>query len=776
MKKSSSNLLFTLLTCFLILLFFLPNLILGKVPIPADSLLGLYHPFRDLSIDGYNPGKFPVKNPLITDPVLQTYPWRYLVFKNIKEGNFPLWNPYSFSGQPLLANIQSSSFQLTNILFLILPFKIGWAISTILLSVLASLFMFLFLKDIGLSRPASLFGGLILPFSGFFIAWLTWGSIIATVMWLPLILLCLNKIFKTKSVIWLLILTLAVSQVILSGHWQAGLYVFLALVVYLIFLAINHKSLPKLAIGTIYVFLGIVIAAVQILPSLEFINLSARSIDQGYYRERADWFLPIQNLVQLVAPDFFGNPATYNYWGIWNYAEFVSFIGIIPLSLAIYGLTARSLYKGFFIALGLVALVFGLENPISKIPYSISIPFISSLQPSRIIFLLVFALTGLASIGFDRLLKVKKEKTNLKIFFGPLIVAVILLAIAGSTIFAKDLFSQTQTLDPPAIAQRNLILPALTTFALLAITFLRLKIRSLAIILIFAITIFELFRFGYKFTPFSKLSWIFPQTRATSFLLAQEKPFRIMSTDRRIMHPNVSAVYGIESIDGYDPLYLADWNKFVSVWQSQNPNAPLAAFNRIVTPQKIDYKFIDLVNVKYVLTFDEIENPNFEKVFTEGQTKIYQNKNFLDRAFFVNEVVGAKSDQEEFAKLLNPNFDLKKMATSQEFEFPKQELTAQVSFEDYQDQNLTLSVQTDRQAPLILTNVYYPGWKAYIDGQPVPVNKVDFMFQAVLVPQGSHQIEFKYQPDSFYNGLYLSVAALSGIILFSLYLWKRKYQ
>lgn len=773
MKKSSSNLLLALLAFFLTLLFFLPNLLTGKIPIPADSLLGLYHPFRDLSIDGYNPGKFPVKNPLITDPVLQTYPWRHLVFKNIKEGNFPLWNPYSFSGQPLLANIQSSSFQLTNILFLISPFKIGWAISTILSSVLASLFMFLFLKDIGLSRPASLFGGLILPFSGFFIAWLTWGSIIATVMWLPLILLCLNKIFKTKSIIWLLILTLAVSQIILSGHWQAGSYVFLALVVYLIFLARSHKSLPKLAIVTIYVFLGIVIAAVQILPSLEFINLSARSIDQGYYRERADWFLPIQNLVQLVAPDFFGNPATYNYWGIWNYAEFVAFVGIIPLSLAIYGLIARSTHRNFFIALGLVALIFGLENPISKIPYSLSIPFVSSLQPSRIIFLLIFALTGLASIGFDRFLK---EKSTLKIFFGPLIVVLMLLTIVGSTIFAKDLFPKVQTLDPVAIAQRNLILPALTTFALLAITLLRLKIRSLAIILIFAVTIFELFRFGYKFTPFSKLSWIFPQTATTTFLAAQEKPFRVMSTDRRIFHPNIAAVYGIESIDGYDPLYLADWNKFVSVWQSQNPDASYASFNRIVTPQKIDSKFIDLLNVKYILTFDEIEIGNFEKVFTQGSTKIYQNKNVLPRAFFASEIVKVKSDQEEFAMLLDDNFDARKKAISQEFEFSNRQSTAKVSFANYQDQSLTLFAETDRQVPLILTNVYYPGWKAYIDDQQVPIYKVDFMLQSIVVPQGNHEVEFKYQPDSFYNGLYLSLTGVVGTILLSLYLWRRKYQ
>ncbi len=112
--------------------FFAPKLITGKVPIPSDSLLGLYHPWRDNSYQGYNPEKFPVKNPLITDPILQTYPWRFISIENIKHLNFPLWNPYSFSGQPLLANVQSAPFGILNIIFLVLPFKASWIVQIIL--------------------------------------------------------------------------------------------------------------------------------------------------------------------------------------------------------------------------------------------------------------------------------------------------------------------------------------------------------------------------------------------------------------------------------------------------------------------------------------------------------------------------------------------------------------------------------------------------------------------------------------------------------------------
>lgn len=773
MKKSYFKLAAPLVACLLTFLFFVPHLLMGRIPFPADAFLALYHPARDISLDGFSPGTIPAKNPLITDPILQAYPWRKLVINNLKEGLLPLWNPYSFSGQPLLANIQSSPFSIFNLLFLIFNFNIAWAVTLILPSILTTFFMFLFLRNLKLSRTASIFGAFVLPFTGFFIAWLSWGSIVATVMWLPLILLAIARLTSKVSPLWFLVLVFAISQVFLSGHWQAGSYVLVAGLLFLLTQKSNMKSPYNLLVILASFILAILVSMVQILPALEFLQFSARAIDQGYYPGRQDWFIPLAHLIQLIAPDFFGNPTTYNYWGVFNYGEFVSFIGIIPLSLALFALIAKSPNIKFFIALAIISLVFALENPISKIPFILNLPFISTAQPSRIIMLLNFTLAALAAFGLDAVLK---EKSKIKSLIVPFLI-LALLVILALFVLTKTFFPPSPQIDTAQVALRNLVIPALTALAIIVVVLLkRAKPAPVIILAIFVLTLLELFRFGTKFISFSKLSWIFPQTQTTTFLAVQEKPFRIMSTDRRIMHPNVSAVYGIESIDGYDPLYLANWNKFVSVWQSQNPDASLSPFNRIVTPQKIDSKLVDLLNIKYVLTFDEIENSNFEKVFTEGQTKIYQNKNVLPRAYFASEVVGAKSDQEEFTKLLDPDFDLKKMATSQEFKFPKQELTAKVSFESYQDQNLTLSAQTDRQAPLILTNVYYPGWKAYIDGQPVPVNKADFMFQSIIIPGGSHKIEFKYQPDSFYNGVYLSLAAVVGTMLFSLYLWKRKYQ
>src|SRR5258708_38390044 len=87
-----------------VLIFSKQFLLKGKLPIPADTIVGLYYPFRDLYA-ATNPNGIPFKNFLITDPIRQQYPWRLLSITLEKQGLFPLWNPYNFAGTPLLANM-----------------------------------------------------------------------------------------------------------------------------------------------------------------------------------------------------------------------------------------------------------------------------------------------------------------------------------------------------------------------------------------------------------------------------------------------------------------------------------------------------------------------------------------------------------------------------------------------------------------------------------------------------------------------------------------------
>src|SRR3990167_7884604 len=111
----------------LVFVFFWQFFIKGLLPIPADTIVGLYHPFRDLYAKDY-PNGIPFKNFLITDPVRQIYPWKNLSINIFSGLNLPLWSPYEAAGKPLLANLQSGVFYPLNLILFLQPFYLSWSI------------------------------------------------------------------------------------------------------------------------------------------------------------------------------------------------------------------------------------------------------------------------------------------------------------------------------------------------------------------------------------------------------------------------------------------------------------------------------------------------------------------------------------------------------------------------------------------------------------------------------------------------------------------------
>ena len=592
-------------------------------------------------------------------------------------------------------------------------------------------------------------------------------------MWLPLILLAIGKIFSVKSPFYFLVLILATSFTLLAGHLQTAIYVLFAATIYTTLLFLKHKNprIPALVISAFII--SLFIASPQILPSLEFANLSNRSFDQSYFQGRKDWFLPVQNLAQLIAPDFFGNPTTNNYWGVWNYGEYVSFIGLIPLSFAIFAIFKKKSETKFPLIIAGLSLILALKNPLSLLPYTFKLPVISSMQPSRIIFLLVFALCTLSAIGCDLYLA---EKSKKRLFVSVFVLAMFLSILVASTLFMKNLFPQVVGLDPIAVAQRNLILPLLTFVFLVILTFIKLINFNgkLVILIIFLVSTFELFRFAYKFTPFVKLSFIYPQTKTTQFLKTQEKPYRLISLDRRIFNAASPSVNKIEVVHGYDPLFLKDYGKLVSSWQAEKVTES-GSFNRILTPEKFNLPLINLLNIKYLATLNDVHDPRFIKVFEEGETKIYENKNVLPRAFLTQKVTKLDDNEKVLEQIINPSFNPVQESFSTDFEFPTQENQATITFQNYSDQTFSLRVQTNKETPLIVSNIFYPGWKAYVDKKQVVIQKINYIFQSVIVPAGTHQVDFKYEPQSFYNGLGLAQIGLVLTVI-SFFVWRKKFQ
>ena len=258
--KFRNTLLHFFLFVFFSFLFFSPFFLQSKLPIPADTIIGLYHPYRDLYAKDY-PNGIPYKNFLITDPVRQQYPWRLLSIENLKKAELPLWNPYSMGGIPLIGTLQSATFYPLNILLFILPFSIGWSLLVFLQPVLAGFFLYLYLRNLKISSVASLLGGITFAMCGFSIAWLEWNTLVHTALWLPLLLLSIDKLFiavKSKLLVWVGVFILALSTAFLAGHLQTFFYLSLIVFAYAIAKGVQHKKLKQVflfSLPILFIFL-----------------------------------------------------------------------------------------------------------------------------------------------------------------------------------------------------------------------------------------------------------------------------------------------------------------------------------------------------------------------------------------------------------------------------------------------------------------------------------------------------------------------------------------
>lgn len=741
MKKLMSFGFIFLLTAVFFWQFFLK----GLLPIPADTIVGLYHPFRDIYAKDY-PNGIPFKNFLITDPVRQQYPWRELVISLEKRFELPLWNPYSFAGTPLLANFQSGSFYFLNVLFFVMPFSIAWSLIIFLGPLLGGVFLYFYLKNLKLSNWASILGSFTFSFSGFFVAWMGLGTITHAGLWLPLILLSVDKlILSKKNFKWIFIYIFSLISSFFAGHLQVFFYLYIFSLFYLSMRWLqSRKKKDIFFLFFVLNLLFLIITSVQWIPTFQFISLSARNIDTLGINSPG-WFIPWQHLIQFIAPDYFGNPATLNYWGVWNYGELVGYVGIIPLILAMYALLCRKDKKTlFFGTILFLSIFFSFPTFFAKIPYILKIPFLSTSQPTRLLFVVDFALAILSALGFDYLIKVKR-KINIAY---PLIFALPILI--GLWIFIPKEHLQ--------VVRSNLILPSLllaSSFFLFIALIIFHKKNRITIVICFIIVVvagFDLLRFGWKFTPFTNKNYLYPSTRTTSYLAKQLGNFRFMTTDSRILPPNFSSVYRLQSVNGYDPLYLQRYGELIAASERKKADiSPPFGFNRIVEPHDFESKVINLLGVKYILSLSELNSPNLKKVFQEGQTLIYENLNSSQRTFFIQKIEKANNKKEALGIMFSDSFNPKITAAVEGVDDRLNSIgkleVGEANIISYSENKVTIETNNTKTGFLILTDSYYPGWKVVIDGEAEKIYRTDYNFRGVIVPAGKHRVEF-------YNSLF----------------------
>ncbi len=745
-----SNLIAILFFVFIISIFFRQTILEGKLPVPSDSLVGLYHPWRDLYSKDY-PRGVPFKNFLITDPVRQQIPWRKIAVDQWKEGKAPLWNPYTFSGAPLLGNIQAAALYPLNILFFFLSFIDAWTIFIMMQPLLAGLFLYLYLRSLSLRVEASLLGAIAWSFSGFSIAWLTWGTIGHVALWLPLSLLSIDKM--SRNIIWAFIFVLSLVFQFFAGHAQVSLYFILIVVAY----GIRKKAILLFAS---LLSLSALLTAVQWMPFLDWIRQSSRVID-GTVWTKEGWFIPWQHLVQFIAPDFFGNPTTLNYWGQWNYGELVGYIGIVPLVFAITAIFSRRMKNyGFWVGTLVVALLFALPTPVAHLPFILKVPVLSSLQPTRLMFVIDFALVILAAYGCHEFLEHSKKSrwmASLLIIGGILVALWIVVVASRIGIVSAALRGSLE------VSARNLVLPTMLMVVAGGLmwidvmqkgpknwipAFAGMTINGWLRWIMVAVAAFDLLRFGWKFTPFTPREYFFPETKVISFLNEQKEPFRVMSVEKRILPPNTASYFGIESIEGYDPIYSSRYEELLAAVARGKPDiTPPFGFNRIVSIESINSPILPVLGARYVLSLAPIQESYLTEVFSEGETIVYEDTRAVPRVYAVERVMKASDKQQAIQALYDiKDYRGEAVAEGDVSLVPVPMRSDEgVSLTGYTSGLLEIHAKLAVPRLIVIANAYNPKWRATIDGVKTTILRTNYAFQGVVVPEGSHRVILTYK-------------------------------
>ena len=767
--------------------FFWQFFLKGLIPIPADFTVGAYYPWLDYKW-GYEVG-VPVKNPITSDVVSLIFPMQTLGVDMLKKGEVPLWNPYILAGTPLLANLQSAPFSPTNLLYFVFDNISAWSFQIILQHFLAALFTYLLLRHWKVSKVASFFGGIIFAFSGFNIIWSQWDRHALIASFIPLIILLTDRWFLNAKAWEGILISVSFALFLFSGYPQLALYLFLALfLLWIVRLGeIRNLTLKTLLLG-LFLVLGVGLAAPQILPGAELLPLSQREFEPYPF----DWaFLPWVKVITFFAPDFFGNHATENYWGPQDYTSNTGYVGIVAISLALaaFSLIRKNKEVRFAILLLVFSLIFSFPTPIPIFLWKSGFLGLNAASAHRALVLFNLAVAFLAGFGVDIFLR--KKISFLKTV---LIPSIILVGFLGYGLYlfyltktdpTLSLFTHSQ-IPKYLVALRNLIFP----FGILIATTVIFLVQSRAgntlkrviLVALLVLGIFELFRFGWKYTPFSPRHIIFPTTPVLDFLLTQEKPVRV--TGSKVIPINMKMPYKLESLEGYESVYPLRVAKFLAALSGKRSGTqPLGRYGTVDNDTS---ELLDLVNTKYYLTLkfdkkgqpsangeipDYFDSQRFKVVFEDKTTAVLESKSALPRAFMVYDWETIGDEREILNKLLDGNFPFTEKVVLEE-EPPikrsnRAKIVSKVEYEVYSENRSLINVETGQDGILFVSDTWYLDWYAFIDGEAVEILRANFNFRGIPVPKGSHEVEMVYKPRSFYNGI--KVSALSLLVLLAIY-------
>lgn len=757
-------------------------LFLGYSLWPADFLFTV-PPWTSIAPTGFSGPS----NQSLFDNTFVFYPWFHQAADLIRHGEFPLWNPLVSCGWPFFANSTGFLFPL-NAVFYVLPVWYAFGLAAYLKLFFAGLFTYLFMKELRITTPAALVAAVSFMFSGFMVGWLGHNHVLVALC-LPLILLCSERLFATRTIRSVAPLAAAVGCSFLAGHYETTFHVLAAAGLHALFrlfmLYRESRDIRLLFHASLMygaaIFLGVAVAAIQLLPAWEYINISSLMTARGGgFSFSLDSFFrfvtSLKGLALYLVPDFFGNPSEHAYWGnaagMWNYLEQSGYAGILPLFLAVAAITgyrAEKAHVAFFAFLGILALAVVYRLPL--IGDAIwSLPIFAKLNNNRLVLIYSFSVSVLAGFGANALLTADKPALrSMARTFGLLFAASLGLALLLWILISYSAFAELVAARKISgyITGKLLLfllwafLSALSVILYAKGTLTKTIFQSLLVL----ITIADLLGFAWGFWAGIKPEKVYPSTPAIDFLRKDQSLHRIYGLGN-VMSMNTWVPYGFQDIRGYDGISFKNYEELMT---RKSGNITFFMFGNT-----INTTLANLMNVKYFLMpkGQELHAPFLKNVY-QNEITIYQNLNALPRAFIVHKARVASSKEDALNILYHPDFQpSSEVVLGPDLPSPAPELKgsqipgpSSAAVVSYRPREVIIDADIAERGLLILSDTYYPGWTAFVNGQKRDIYRAYYNFRAVLLEKGKFSVRFIYTPLSFMAGAAISGCAIAVLVL-----------
>jgi membrane protein YfhO len=725
-------------------------LLLGFVPFPAHLL----PPFPAWGGSSVWP---PI--PEIGDLITSFYPFHSFSARAVRDGSFPLWNAHILAGAPFLANAQSALFYPPNFLYYFLPVPVAWAACLLIRIFLCALFMTLFVRSIGGTKTGAIVSGIVYSSCGFMTAWQGQALGDATI-WLPLICYSVVRLRSNPSRRSVVLAAFAFAMPILAGHPETAAHSMLVGCAFAAVLWARDRRFPLYFAAAGALALGL--AAVQIIPTLEWLRLLGSQFDLPWPA------LTLHQAQGLFSRDILSSP---NSGGI-SVPEGAAYLGMLTLLAACLApLHRQRRYVAFLIGLSAVALMVAYSiPPISSLVAHT--PYLKSMKNGRFIFVTSFAVAALAGLGISVL---QERDTALigrkrKYAWGLAATAFAVVMVAISRL-------QLATQGAVPLMRRPSFSVLLLCVAMGVVAWAlsgRMKEKMVPVFVV-AFVVFDLATFRYGFSGFSSAQEIYRPAPVFDFLNknADASHFRAVQLGNAYS-ANVAMMYGFAAADGYE-VCLERPRLFASGLTDGRADGIFLVADHVA---EANDRRLDMLNVKYVVVPAggpdsqklSARSDRFSLVFGDGHVSVFENRGVLPRAFLVPasgvEVIPA--DDVELSRLKDPSFNPERSVILSEAmpnfvglkESTTSSLRDDVVVEDGETNGYRFRVQSSAKSLLVVSQIFYPGWRATVNGERVPVLAANYALTGIPVPAGDHEVRFIFDPASFKIGLAITILSV----------------